>query len=176
MSKVEEVLRRVESGETTAHDAAWLREQFALQAIGRVVDRDGQPSIQGRVLQDLASRGIRDGWNDGQFVARLVLQLQVNLAGLVRCVDYPMVGPRAAQIRIEEMGQAILDRIEEWDGFGIDLDMSAGVIGRYLANLLVPVLAIAELIGIDVLAAVSERFTQAERVAVGGGNGHGGRA
>ncbi len=150
MSKVEEVLRKVERGETTAHDAAWLREQFALQAIERAAARVGWPGIQARVLQDMSARGIRDGWNDGQFVARLVLQLQVNLAGLVRCVDYPMVGPRASQIRIEEMGQVLLDRIEEWESFGVDLDMSAEVIGRYLVN-------------------VSDRF-------VGGGNGHDRRA
>ena len=182
MGKLEDVLGRVDRGETTANDGDWLREQFALQAIARVAGRDSEPrlssaAIQGRVLQALEDRGYRDGWNDSQYAARQIVLGMMTLAAMVRRMVLPQVPKRHAfksLDAVQELGDLIVTmEPDSWKGCGIDLDVLGATYERLLTGVAVPLLAFAELLNIDLVAAVDAWCKKGMLVTETGGNGHG---
>ena len=121
MDKLGQVLGRVERGETTRTDAAWLREQFAVHAIEKVAfgrhdrmpvdsgvlgiappDQERASSEETQVLvhQVLLDQGLADGYNDEQFAARLMAWILVEAVDLLQTACLPhtwfatVFGPR----------------------------------------------------------------------------------
>lgn len=192
MSKIDEVLAKVERGEADANDAAWLREQFALHAIERESWKQAQPDdrvpwmvapddapveegcaeTQVLVHQWLVDNGIRDGFNDEQWGARLAAWAMVEVADLLQVVQIPAVwfmanyGPRAFTVmgaieHAASLTSMLLARPAVWQSAGLRVvDTTPVTFKLRLVELAIPLLAFAHLLGIDLVQAVDEAVTQ----------------
>lgn len=171
MSAVSDVLERVERGEATASDAELLRQQLGLQMLARVRQNgDGESSrrLQERVMEQIRRHHIADGWNDSQLAARMAFWSVIEMAHMFQWVDLPtsrtiQMGrgmtytPGAVMVLLANKGLSLFQTYELWLDSGIDLDVSRLRWSEYLAAAAEPLLALAELLGIDLAAAVCEK-------------------
>jgi hypothetical protein len=177
--QLQEILERVAQGETTVADAAALREVLAMQAMQQTVGAASEEPVQAAVGAWLREHGQHDGWNDGEFAARMLAWAQVELADLTQLFDLPkdvaaaLFGPGmytmpGAVELAAALATNLLLRVELWDGCGPDLEAAPRLFEQRLVEVLVPLLALADVMQVDVLGAVRTGVT-AESVEMGGG-------
>ena len=169
--RLEALLERVERGETTSMDAAWLREHLALQEIQRVVADAGTPDhIQIAVGSWLRDHGVHDGWNDAQYAARMAAWAQVELtdllqlfhmpqhlgAGLFGSAVYSMMGATEMAAALSSM---LLANLGAWDDCSPDLELPPDQFETRLVELAMPILALADAMQIDLIEATRRKLT-----------------
>lgn len=175
---IEQVLARMESGETTAADAAALREYLALKDLQDAVQATPQNNAQLAAGAWLREHGARDGWNDAQFAARMAVWAQVELADLLQLFHIPdavghgLWGPAVYSVMgVVELAAALsttlLGSWELWDGCGVNLELPPERFEARLVELLVPLLALADVLQIDVRQSVLHHL-QGAAVEAGG--------
>jgi hypothetical protein len=172
-ARIESILNRMASGETSATDAEWMREHLALQSIRQVVNSAGAVSAaQIEIGRWLRHKGIADGWNESQYAARLAAWAQVELADLLQLMTLPKIviaglfGPTvytmAGAIELAAtLTTNVLANTGAWEDCGIDLEREPAEYETKLVELLLPILGLADVLQIDVAQAVHNKLRAA---------------
>jgi hypothetical protein len=146
----DEVLDRVEQGMSGTAEATLLRKLLVLGL--------GHDAPQMCVARAVNGSTRRDGWNESQFAARLVTEMLAaygKLAGLFWMPEHAggsLTLAQAAARSADLAGEALND-VTAWEGAGIDLDAESEDFEAALARVAIPLLALADLLGIDLMSA-----------------------
>lgn len=153
---VAKALRQVEMGEAGLSEAEVLRQALAELEIQRVVASNAQGhTLQRDVLGAVTARGYREGWLDQPFMARQVAKAVEELGELAVLFDFGAGHWPWAR----EIWDAARDAREAFDAEAmgwVDATVT-GDVRDEVADVLIPLLCIAEVAGFDALEAVRRK-------------------
>lgn len=153
---VAKALRQVEMGEAGMAEAEVLRQALAELEIQRVVASNAQGhTLQRDVLGAVTARGYREGWLDQPFMARQVAKAVEELGELAALFDFGT----GHWSWMREIQDAARDAREAFDAETMGwVDATAiGELVDEVADVMIPLLCIAEVAGFDALEAVRRK-------------------
>ena len=115
------------------------------------------------VALGIRARGYREGWNDGEFAARQVIKAVEELAELGDCFDLPLepvAGGATALALLGQDARTLFDAEDAWRGAGPDFETSVDAILDEIADVMIPLFALADVLGGDVLRAVERKVVR----------------
>lgn len=153
---VAKALRQVEMGEAGLSEAEVLRQALAELEIQRVVSSNAQGhTLQRDVLGAVTARGYREGWTDQPFMARQVAKAVEELGELAALFDFGT----SHWSFLSELAEASQDARNAFDteSWAWVEATAMGDLATEVADVMIPLLCIAEVAGFDALEAVRRK-------------------
>lgn len=155
---VNRALRAVEMGEAGVTEAEVLRQALAEMEVQRVAAQaDGERGLQRMVLAAVVERGYHADWTPAQFAGRQVCKALEGLGELARLFVWGKAKVPWAfllQAAAQEAREAF-DQVWPWGECAPNASAEpGGPLWSELADVLIPLLSLAETTGIDAGAAV----------------------
>lgn len=152
---VAKALRQVEMGEAGMSEAEVLRQALAELEIQRVVSSNAQGhTLQRDVLGAVTARGYREGWTDQPFMARQVAKAVEELGELAALFDFG----NGHWSWVRKIGDVRWDAHDAFDvSMGWNEATVSGDLATEVADVMIPLLCIAEVAGFDALEAVRRK-------------------
>jgi NTP pyrophosphatase (non-canonical NTP hydrolase) len=112
-------------------------------------------NTQQQVFQAVKARGYLDGWNESQFAARQIAKLTEELGELALLFQFDgyTCWPRLLRQAAREARVAFDDDFEGWLNSGVDLETDLSRFIEEAADVLIPLLCLAEVLQFDLLEA-----------------------
>lgn len=153
---VNRALRAVEMGEAGVTEAEVLRQALAEMEVQRVAAQaDGERGLQRMVLAAVVERGYHEGWTPAQFAGRQVCKALEELGELARLFVWGKAPWAFLLQAAAEEARETFDEVWPWVECAPNASAEeGGPLWLELADVLIPLLSLAETTGIDAGSAV----------------------
>lgn len=125
--------------------------------------------IQTVVSEGLRNRGLRDGWNDGEFATRTYWSAVARMAAMSIAFDTPIGPPgvglaEALEFVSARTDEALHDWIGAWMRTSPNWEIPIDMVLDQIADAMIDLIVLADVLGGDIMAIVEQKARDIHKV------------